>query len=1090
PIPIATATNNSQTHCSGTSFTTMVLGTSNAVPSTFTWTRDKTTEVTGVAASGAGDITGVVLTNTTTSSQTVTFTITPTGPNPTLCVGLAITATVVVDPTPVLSSSLTAPAFCTGTVFSYSPASTTSGAIFPWTRAAITDITPATSSGTGNISEALTNASTSALSVTYVYQVSANGCLNPTLYNVVVDVNVFPTLSSTLAPAAVCSGSPFSYTPASATSGTSFAWIRPAVSGISNTAGSGTDNPNEILNNTTSVAVNVKYIYTLSANGCSNPINDTVVVAVKPMALLSNSLTPPAVCSGTPFSYTPASLTSGATFAWSRATVAGISNAAASGVNNPGETLINVTTEAVSVTYLFTISAGGCSYNQNVIVLVNPSPTLNSSLSPPAICSGTLFSYTPTSLTSGAVFTWTRSAILGISNPAASGAGDPNETLINTTGAGINVTYVFTVSANGCVNPSTFNVVISVSLTPALSSSLFPPAICSGGTFAYTPTSGMPGTSFIWTRAAIAGITNIAGSGTDNPNEILTNTTAATINVVYIYTLSANGCANPTTYNVQVPVDPVPSISSSLTPPAVCSGTAFNYTPLSTTTGATYTWTRDAIPGISNIAGAGSGNVSEVLTNTTADPVNVTYVFSVSASGCLKNNNIVTVAVNPSPVLISTLAPAAVCSGVPFSYTPESSALGATFIWTRAAISGITNPMGNGTGSPNETFTNTTAAPINVTYVYTVSANGCTNSNTYNVIVAVNPVPVFTSSLSPPEVCSGATFAYTPTSGTAGTSFSWTRAAVVGISNIGGSGINNPNEVLINTTLDSINVTYIYTLTANGCTNPTTYSVIVTVNPTPEFTSTLSPGRICSGSVFNYTPTSQLTGVTYTWTRPDVSGLSNIAGAGAGAIAETLTLSDSAAVNVTYLFTVSTNLCTNSASFPVVLTVGSLDVNAGNDVTVSFGTSVTLSGTGGISFSWSPVTGLDDPNIANPTLTAVSTITYVLTSTDGNSCVGIDSLTVTVLKEQNLIISSVMTPNGDGKNDTWIIVNIEDYPDTEVIVVNNQGQQVYTSPSYDNSWDGTFNGKLLPDATYYYFLKFAKGEKVYSGAISIFSNIQ
>jgi len=1089
PIPVATATNSAQTICSATSFTTMVMGTSNAVPSTFTWTRDKTTEVTGVAASGAGDITGVTLTNTTISPQTVTFTITPTGPNPTLCGGSAITATIVVNPTPVLSSSLTPAAFCTGSIFSYTPTSTTSGATFPWTRPAITDITPGTSSGTGIVSEALTNSSISPISVTYVYQVSANGCLNPTLYNVAVIVNVFPTLSSTLSPTAICSGSSFSYTPTSITSGTSFAWTRPAVSGISNAAGSGTDNPNEVLNNTTFVSVNVKYIYTLSANGCSNPISDTVVIAVKPMALLSSSLTPPAVCSGIPFSYTPASLTSGATFAWSRSTVAGISNAAASGVNNPGETLNNVTAAAVSVTYLYTITASGCSYNQNVIVVVNPLPTLSSSLTPPAICSGTLFSYTPTSPTTGATYTWTRSAVTGISNPAGSGSDDPNEILVNTTGAGLNVTYVFTVSANGCVNPSTYNVVVAVSLTPALSSSLFPPAICSGATFAYTPTSGMPGTTFLWTRAAIAGISNIAGSGTDNPNEQLTNTTAATINVIYIYTLSVNGCTNPTNYNVEVPVDPIPTISSSLTPPAVCSGAAFNYTASSTTTGASYTWTRDAVPGISNIAGAGSGNVSEVLTNTTTDPVNVTYVFMVTANGCSKNIN-VTVTVNPSPLLISTLAPAAVCSGVPFNYTPQSSALGATFIWTRAAVTGITNPAGNGTGSPNETFTNTTLAPINVTYFYTVSANGCTNSSTYSVVVPVNPVPAFTSSLSPPEMCSGATFAYTPTSGTAGTSFSWTRAAVVGISNIGGSGINNPNEVLINTTPDSVNVVYIYTLEANGCTNPTTYSVIVTVNPTPEFTSTLSPSRICSGSVFNYVPTSQLTGVTFSWTRPDVPGLSNIASAGSGTIAETLTLSDSTAVNVTYLFTVSTSLCTNGTIFPVVLTVGSLDVNAGNDVTVSSGTLVNLNGTGGVSFSWSPVSGLDNPNIPNPSVTPVSTITYVLTSTDGNSCVGTDSVTITVLKEQNLIISSVMTPNADGKNDTWIIVNIEDYPNTEVIVVNNQGQQVYTSSSYDSSWDGTFNGKPLPDATYYYFLKFATGEKVYSGAISIFNNIE
>jgi gliding motility-associated-like protein len=162
--------------------------------------------------------------------------------------------------------------------------------------------------------------------------------------------------------------------------------------------------------------------------------------------------------------------------------------------------------------------------------------------------------------------------------------------------------------------------------------------------------------------------------------------------------------------------------------------------------------------------------------------------------------------------------------------------------------------------------------------------------------------------------------------------------------------------------------------------------------------------------------------------------------------------------------------------------------NAGDDITISLGNSVTLNGTGGATYSWSPTTGLDNPNISNPVASPLSTTTYVLTVTDGFSCASEDSVTVTVITDFNLVISNVMTPNGDGSNDTWIILNIANYPNTEIIVVNNQGQKVYSSPSYDNSWDGTFNGKPLPDATYYYFLKFANGGKVYSGAITIFNN--
>ena len=68
------------------------------------------------------------------------------------------------------------------------------------------------------------------------------------------------------------------------------------------------------------------------------------------------------------------------------------------------------------------------------------------------------------------------------------------------------------------------------------------------------------------------------------------------------------------------------------------------------------------------------------------------------------------------------------------------------------------------------------AAPLTVRYIYTLTANGCTNPVTFNVDVVVNPMPSLTSTLTPPAICSGTAFSYTPTSGTAGTSFGWTRA--------------------------------------------------------------------------------------------------------------------------------------------------------------------------------------------------------------------------------------------------------------------------------------------------------------------------
>ena len=49
---------------------------------------------------------------------------------------------------------------------------------------------------------------------------------------------------------------------------------------------------------------------------------------------------------------------------------------------------------------------------------------------------------------------------------------------------------------------------------------------------------------------AVAGISNPASSGSGNPNEVLVNTTTAPVNVVYVYTVTANGCTNPAIYSV------------------------------------------------------------------------------------------------------------------------------------------------------------------------------------------------------------------------------------------------------------------------------------------------------------------------------------------------------------------------------------------------------------------------------------------------------------------------------------------------------------------------------------------------------------
>jgi hypothetical protein len=79
-------------------------------------------------------------------------------------------------------------------------------------------------------------------------------------------------------------------------------------------------------------------------------------------------------------------------------------------------------------------------------VTVNPRPALSSSLTPASVCDSTIFSYTPLSSTPGTTFAWGRAAVAGIIAPASTGAGNPNEQLINTTYMPIGVVYVHLIS--------------------------------------------------------------------------------------------------------------------------------------------------------------------------------------------------------------------------------------------------------------------------------------------------------------------------------------------------------------------------------------------------------------------------------------------------------------------------------------------------------------------------------------------------------------------------------------------------------------------------------------------------------------------
>jgi len=467
--------------------------------------------------------------------------------------------------------------------------------------------------------------------------------------------------------------------------------------------------------------------------------------------------------------------------------------------------------------------------------------------------------------------------------------------------------------------------------------------ICAGSNTTLTDTT----TSGTWSSAS-TGVVTVGSTG------FVTGVSGGTATISYTTT---NVCGSVSVTKT-VTVNPIPTLTSVLSPASICSGTLFSYAPGSAVTGVTYAWSRALIPGISNPAGTGTGNVNETLINTTSAPIPVTYVYTLTASGCTNTQN-VTVSVNPTPMLSGTLTPPAVCSGTLFTYTPTSPTTSATFAWSRALISGISNLAGTGTGNINETLINTTSAPIAVTYVYALSANGCVNLQ--NVTVTVNPLPDAGSISGASSVCVGSSI--TLIDGVAGGLWSASN----------GNAIVGPTGSLLGMVMGAD--TIVYTVT-NTC-GTVSATKTITINPLPNAGGITGAASVCVGSGASLSDT--ITGGL--WSASNSNATVGLAGSLSGVTAGMDTIRY--AVTNTCGTAIATKIITVNPLPAIGTITGPASVCTGSGITLTDGIAsgiwnasngnATVVSTGSLS---SMVTGV---------VAGVDTIRYVVTNTCGTA---------------------------------------------------------------------------------------------------------
>lgn len=164
-----------------------------------------------------------------------------------------------------------------------------------------------------------------------------------------------------------------------------------------------------------------------------------------------------------------------------------------------------------------------------------------------------------------------------------------------------------------------------------------------------------------------------------------------------------------------------------------------------------------------------------------------------------------------------------------------------------------------------------------------------------------------------------------------------------------------------------------------------------------------------------------------------------------------------------------------------------VNINAGENQTISEGQSAELIGTGPIGSVWSPSSSLSSSTSPNTISTPQVSTTYTYSFTSLNGCVYSDNVSVIIKKP--ILIMNTFTPNDDGINDFWDIKDADRYQAIKVTVFDRWGQKVFNTIGYSNEkrWDGTFLGNKLPPGVYFYSIDLNTGEKdeVFSGYVTI-----
>ena len=663
-------------------------------------------------------------------------------------------------------------------------------------------------------------------------------------------------------------------------------------------------------------------------------------------------------------------------------------------------------------TYTVFVTLGACSYSASVAVAAPTLPPVIANAGNDIVNQGSSVSLAATAAATGATGTWTAiSPTSGVTT--FSNANSPNATASVTTSPGT-YTYVWTVSngAGGCTasDTVTVNFLNCAGVAPFSAAVVVtPPASCRSTTGSATVNvnGGTQPFTYKWSY-----------------NNLTTQTVTLPVGTYTVTVDDGAPCNAPKTFQVAITI---PNLAVSKTQNfTLCSGQSVTVgTRVYSATGNFSDTLKQRINGCDSIINTNL-TIVPYKTRTQSATICAGQSYTFNGRTYTTANTYNDIVVTPDPLACDTLV-TTILTVVPYRTRTINKAICAgktyTFNGVNYTQAGSTTTLVNAS-SP---LVCDTLVTVNITIIappkrtqtaticagqsYSFNGNTYTTANTYtDIIPSINPL-----------ICDSSI------------------TTILNIVPYKTRVINKAICVNGKYTFNGVNYTTAGAFTQYVNSADTTVcdtSITINIAVTPLNIATVNK-NICNNTVFSFN------GKTY---------------AEAGSYIDTLRATTAFACD-----TVANITITKSNIMPMAgvtaMTCGSLEYGKAEVLVVG--------GTAPYTYNWSP-----SPTPTDPIQTCLTLGTYSVTVTDKFLCTGTAVVAVPYgALEGCFQLNEVFTPNGDGKNDTWLLPCLLEVRHC-LEVYNRWGQLVYESCDYKSDWDGRdkFTGKLLPDATYYYVI--------------------